>query len=83
MMENRHWMPTDSKWKSGCGPSTTRSGGLRKQGAPRRTEPTAAAGLTATEKLWPDLQQADAWVHQASHLLANTEQYDADTLKPK
>jgi transposase-like protein len=33
MMGNRHWMLTDSNWKSGCGPSTTRSGGLRKKGA--------------------------------------------------
>jgi hypothetical protein len=49
MMGNRHWMLTDSKWKSGCGPSTTRSGGSRKQGASRRTEPMAAARANRTD----------------------------------
>jgi hypothetical protein len=39
------------------------------------------AGLTATEELWPAIQQAYAWVHQAAHLLANAEQHDVDTLK--
>ena len=38
-------------------------------------------GLTATEELWPAIQQAYAWVHQAAHLLANAEQHDVDTLK--
>jgi hypothetical protein len=37
--------------------------------------------LAATEDLFPALRQAYAWVHQAAHLLANTEQRDADTLK--
>jgi hypothetical protein len=39
------------------------------------------AGLTATEQLWPAIQQAYAWVHQAAHLLANAEQHEVDTLK--
>jgi hypothetical protein len=39
------------------------------------------AGLTATEELWPAIQQAYAWVHQAAHLLANAEQHGVDTLK--
>jgi hypothetical protein len=39
------------------------------------------AGLTATEELWPAIQQAYAWVHQAAHLFANAEQRDVDTLK--
>ncbi len=39
------------------------------------------AGLTATEKLWPAIQQAYAWVHQAAHLLANAEQHEVDALK--
>jgi len=39
------------------------------------------AGLTATENLWPALQQAYAWVHQAAHLLANAEQHEVDALK--
>lgn len=38
-------------------------------------------GRTATENLWPALQQADTWVHQAAHLLATAEQHDADILK--
>ncbi len=38
-------------------------------------------GLTATASLWPPLRQAYAWVHQAAHLLSNTEQRDVDTLK--
>jgi hypothetical protein len=38
-------------------------------------------GLTATEKLWPAIQQAYAWVHQAAHLLANAEQHEVDALK--
>lgn len=38
-------------------------------------------GLTATEKLWPPLRQAYAWVLQAAHLLANAEQRDGETLK--
>jgi predicted GNAT family acetyltransferase len=37
--------------------------------------------LAATEDLFPALRQAYAWVHQAAHLLANTEQRDVDTLK--
>ena len=41
------------------------------------------AGLTATEHLWPAIEQAYAWVHQAAHLLANTDQHDVDTLKQK
>jgi hypothetical protein len=39
------------------------------------------AGLTATEKLWPPIRQAYAWLHQAAHLLANAEQRDVETLK--
>ena len=39
------------------------------------------AGLTATEKLWPPIRQAYAWVHQAAHLLANTEQRAVSTLQ--
>ncbi len=39
------------------------------------------AGLTTTKDLWPAIQQAYAWVHQAAHLLANAEQCDVDTLK--
>jgi hypothetical protein len=39
------------------------------------------SGLTATEHLWPAIQQAYAWVHQAAHFLANAEQHDVDTLK--
>jgi hypothetical protein len=39
------------------------------------------AGLTATEKLWPPIRQAYAWVHQAAHLLANAEQRDVTTLQ--
>ncbi|EFH85044.1 MULE transposase, conserved domain [Ktedonobacter racemifer DSM 44963] len=39
------------------------------------------AGLTATENLWPAIQQAYAWVHQAAHLLANTEQREVTALK--
>jgi hypothetical protein len=30
-----------------------------------------ARGLAATAALWPDIQTAYAWVHQAAHLLAN------------
>ena len=39
------------------------------------------AGLTGTEKLWPPIRQAYAWLHQAAHLLANAEQRDVETLK--
>lgn len=39
------------------------------------------AGLTATEKLWPPIQQAYTWVHQAARLLANAEQHEMDALK--
>jgi hypothetical protein len=39
------------------------------------------AGLTATEKFWPPLQQAYAWLHQAAHLLTNAEQRDVATLQ--
>jgi hypothetical protein len=39
------------------------------------------AGLTTTEKLWPPIRQAYAWLHQAAHLLANAEQRDVETLK--
>jgi hypothetical protein len=35
----------------------------------------------ATEELWPVIQQAYAWVHQAAHLLANAEQRGVETLK--
>jgi hypothetical protein len=38
-------------------------------------------GLTATSKLWPAIQQAYAWVHQAAHLLANVEQLEVTALK--
>ena len=34
-----------------------------------------------TEKLWPPIRQAYAWLHQAAHLLANAEQRDVETLK--
>ncbi len=39
------------------------------------------AGLTATQKLWPPVQQAYTWLHQAAHLLANAEQRDVTTLQ--
>jgi hypothetical protein len=39
------------------------------------------AGLLATEKFWPPLEQAYAWLHQAAHLLANAEQRDVPTLQ--
>lgn len=39
------------------------------------------AGLTATEKLWPPIRQAYAWLHEAAHLLANAEQRAVETLK--
>src|SRR5258706_9695353 len=48
-----------------------------------RLQGLVQTGLTATEKLWPAIQQAYGWVHQAAHLLANAEQCDADTLKQK
>ena len=38
-------------------------------------------GLTATEQLWSPIRQAYAWLHQAAHLLANTQQDDVDTLR--
>jgi hypothetical protein len=41
------------------------------------------AGLTATEHLWPAIEHAYAWVHQAAHLLANADQHDVDALKQK
>jgi hypothetical protein len=46
-----------------------------------RLQRLVQAGLTATENLWPAIQQAYVWVHKAAHLLANAEQRDADTLK--
>jgi hypothetical protein len=39
------------------------------------------AGLTATEKLWPPIRQAYAWIHQAAHLLANAQHCDVATLQ--
>ena len=39
------------------------------------------SGLTTTQKLWPPIQQAYTWVHQAAHLLTNAEQRDVTTLK--
>jgi hypothetical protein len=39
------------------------------------------AGLTSTEKLWPPIRQAYAWLHQAAHLLANAEQHDVASLQ--
>lgn len=39
------------------------------------------AGLTGTEKLWPPIRQAYAWLYQAAHLLANAEQRDVATLQ--
>jgi hypothetical protein len=38
-------------------------------------------GLRATERLWPTIRQAYAWLHQAAHLLANAEQRDVTTLQ--
>jgi hypothetical protein len=38
-------------------------------------------GLTATENLWPAIQQAYTWVHQAAHLLTNAEQHEVDVLR--
>ena len=38
-------------------------------------------GLTATQQLWSPIRQAYGWLHQAAHLLANTQQYDVDTLR--
>jgi hypothetical protein len=46
-----------------------------------RLQRLVQAGLTATENLWPAIQQAYMWIHQAAHLLANAEQHDVDTLK--
>ena len=37
--------------------------------------------MTATEALWPPLQQAYEWLHQAAHLLANEEQQPVAALK--
>jgi hypothetical protein len=39
------------------------------------------AGLEATGPLWSPIQQAFAWLHQAAHLLANSEQHDVATLQ--
>ena len=39
------------------------------------------AGLAATERLWPPIKQAYAWVYQAAHLLANREQHDVASLQ--
>ncbi len=39
------------------------------------------AGLTATESVFPAIEQAYAWVHQAAHLLANVEQREVTALK--
>src|SRR6266567_7746578 len=39
------------------------------------------AGLMETEHLWPVIEQAYTWVHQAAHLLTNVDQHDVDTLK--
>jgi hypothetical protein len=47
----------------------------------RRLQRLVQAGLQATEKLWPPIRQAYAWLHQAAHLLANAEQRDVETLK--
>ena len=38
-------------------------------------------GLTATQQLWSPIRQAYGWLHQAAHLLANTQQDDVDTLR--
>jgi hypothetical protein len=38
-------------------------------------------GLKATASLWPAIQQAYVWVHQAAHLLANAEQREVKSLK--
>jgi len=46
-----------------------------------RLQRLVQTGLTATENLWPAIEQAYAWVHQAAHLLANADQHDVDTLK--
>ena len=46
-----------------------------------RLQQLVQAGLTATRHLWPAIEQAYAWVHQAAHLLANTDQRDVDALK--
>ncbi len=39
------------------------------------------AGLKATALLWPPIQQAYSWLHQAAHVLTNEEQRDVATLK--
>lgn len=39
------------------------------------------AGLTTTESVFPAIEQAYAWVHQAAHLLANIEQRKVTALK--
>jgi hypothetical protein len=39
------------------------------------------AGLTATESIFPAIEQAYAWIHQAAHLLANIEQREVTALK--
>src|SRR5713226_176390 len=44
-----------------------------------RLQQLVQAGLTATQKLWPPVQQAYTWLHQAAHLLANAEQRDVTT----
>jgi hypothetical protein len=38
-------------------------------------------GLQATAPLWPPIQTAYAWVHQAAHLLANHQGQDAASLQ--
>ena len=38
-------------------------------------------GLEATAALWPDIQTAYAWVHQAAHLLANDAGQGADDVR--
>jgi hypothetical protein len=38
-------------------------------------------GLEATAPLWPPIQRAYAFVHQAAHVLANHEEADAATVR--
>jgi len=46
-----------------------------------RLRALVSRGLTATAALWPEIEQAYAWVHRAAHLLANAEQRSVDDLR--
>jgi len=46
-----------------------------------RLRALVSRGLTATAPLWPEMERAYAWVHQAAHLLANAEQRSVEELR--